>query len=498
MSRCFPRYLFVLTAACLLGSARSSFALDPVAGPMVIVKDTREEFRAIGSMTTTNPDTLFVVGANLTIAGVNWTFILSHDSGGWRTDNVVPPAPQNGANDAKISLDGTHLHGPHPPPAVPSDVDPNFLDEAVSKTADIPFNKNRDLAAYERTVHPTTGVKHHDHYSVKQECTALYGSPPNLLTGPTQVNAKHTGTSERPRTTVGLTTGSSSGAGSRVSYDAGTGQLTIHSGAMDILNRTGILNPGIGPEYLIDPLLNCQIGDVVLQFLGTTLDGGYRFGAGNVSLFDPQGELAIEGNFSEYLIYDTGLIGLIDSYASFDAMGTAHGGETCRSTAMDDLVDINMFGETLPHAMWLGIQALLLTFTTSGNLVGMTGGFTLSLFDVPATVAMTAGFSPEPLVGVPDETVETGVALGRSYPNPFTNGATIHYRVGGESPVRIEIFDPAGRLVRRLVDERIQPGDHSTTWNGTSDDGSRVSPGVYYYRLTVGATTQANRMVLLH
>ena len=55
----------------------------------------------------------------------------------------------------------------------------------------------------------------------------------------------------------------------------------------------------------------------------------------------------------------------------------------------------------------------------------------------------------------------------------------------------------SGQLVATLVDGVQGTGLHSAIWRGTNDAGLPVSSGVYIYRLTAGAITENNKMILL-
>ncbi len=60
-----------------------------------------------------------------------------------------------------------------------------------------------------------------------------------------------------------------------------------------------------------------------------------------------------------------------------------------------------------------------------------------------------------------------GVRLVGNYPNPFNPATTIVFRVEQTTKVRLEIYDLAGRRVRRLVDGlRNGPQQHEVIWNG--------------------------------
>ncbi|HEX6790362.1 MAG TPA: FlgD immunoglobulin-like domain containing protein [Candidatus Krumholzibacteria bacterium] len=73
--------------------------------------------------------------------------------------------------------------------------------------------------------------------------------------------------------------------------------------------------------------------------------------------------------------------------------------------------------------------------------------------------------------------------LGANRPNPFNPRTTIPYylRIGGR--VQLAIYDPAGRLVRTLVDETQLHGEHDVVWDGTDDRGATAASGVYFARL---------------
>ncbi|MCC7142922.1 MAG: S8 family serine peptidase [Candidatus Eisenbacteria bacterium] len=71
-------------------------------------------------------------------------------------------------------------------------------------------------------------------------------------------------------------------------------------------------------------------------------------------------------------------------------------------------------------------------------------------------------------------------------PNPFRGRTFIRFTLERETPVRIEVFDPAGRRIARLRDEVMPAGDHSIRWSGVSDAGAVLASGLYFVRLDLG------------
>ncbi|HEU4363948.1 MAG TPA: FlgD immunoglobulin-like domain containing protein, partial [Candidatus Krumholzibacteria bacterium] len=99
--------------------------------------------------------------------------------------------------------------------------------------------------------------------------------------------------------------------------------------------------------------------------------------------------------------------------------------------------------------------------------------------------------------GVGDR-IPARVFLSQNAPNPFNPSTTIEFGVGaGGGHVRLEVFDVTGARVRTLLNEQRPGGVWQTRWDGRSDAGSRVSSGVYFYRLRVGSDEQTRRMTLL-
>jgi hypothetical protein len=85
--------------------------------------------------------------------------------------------------------------------------------------------------------------------------------------------------------------------------------------------------------------------------------------------------------------------------------------------------------------------------------------------------------------------------LAPARPNPFSANTDIHFTLSRDSQVRLEIFDVAGRLVRTLVDEPRELGEHSATWDGRTQNGATASAGVYFYRLHTSDVTQTRKIV---
>lgn len=86
--------------------------------------------------------------------------------------------------------------------------------------------------------------------------------------------------------------------------------------------------------------------------------------------------------------------------------------------------------------------------------------------------------------------------LHQNIPNPFNMNTEIRFRIKERTPVRIEIFDLQGRLVRELWDRDCEPGLFKTAWNGKDQIGNDISSGIYIYRLHTNQGIQHKKMIL--
>ena len=96
-----------------------------------------------------------------------------------------------------------------------------------------------------------------------------------------------------------------------------------------------------------------------------------------------------------------------------------------------------------------------------------------------------------------DTSGNTLFTLSQNYPNPFNAVTSIRLNLPTTKRVRMEIFNILGQLVATPVDADLPAGEHLVEWDGTNQDGTVVSTGVYFYRLSSDEFSQTKKMVLL-
>lgn len=99
-------------------------------------------------------------------------------------------------------------------------------------------------------------------------------------------------------------------------------------------------------------------------------------------------------------------------------------------------------------------------------------------------------------VPVPDD-LPVVTDFKRVFPNPFNPITTVLFDVAKDSQVQVEVYDVAGRRVRRLVDEPLARGTHQVTWRGNDDSDRGVAAGVYFLRLAADETVAVRRVTLI-
>lgn len=76
--------------------------------------------------------------------------------------------------------------------------------------------------------------------------------------------------------------------------------------------------------------------------------------------------------------------------------------------------------------------------------------------------------------------------LQQNYPNPFNPATKILYFVPKSNYVKLTVYDILGNEIQTLVNEIQTAGTYSVTF-----DASKLSSGVYFYKLQIGALGQS-------
>ncbi len=88
--------------------------------------------------------------------------------------------------------------------------------------------------------------------------------------------------------------------------------------------------------------------------------------------------------------------------------------------------------------------------------------------------------------------IPTAYILEQNFPNPFNPTTTIKFNLPHQSNILLTVYDVVGREVARLAEGVHQAGVFTVQF-----DASKISSGVYYYKLTAGTFSDIKKMLIL-
>jgi len=92
-------------------------------------------------------------------------------------------------------------------------------------------------------------------------------------------------------------------------------------------------------------------------------------------------------------------------------------------------------------------------------------------------------------LALPDKTITV-------YPNPFNENVTLTYSLEKNSFVTVYIYDINGRVVEKLVRENQSAGQQNLTWDGTNENGEKVTSGLYFYSALIDGESCSGKVIL--
>jgi len=115
---------------------------------------------------------------------------------------------------------------------------------------------------------------------------------------------------------------------------------------------------------------------------------------------------------------------------------------------------------------------------------------TYSNFTNTAAISVSGFFKENEIIEV------LNYSLHQNYPNPFNPSTRIGFTIKETEFVSLKIFDLLGNEVKTLVYEIKTPGIHYVEWEGDNNYGEKVTSGIYFYRMQVGAFNQSKKLIL--
>ncbi len=100
--------------------------------------------------------------------------------------------------------------------------------------------------------------------------------------------------------------------------------------------------------------------------------------------------------------------------------------------------------------------------------------------------------SESEIVNVEINSQPTEYYLLQNYPNPFNPSTTIKYSIPESGNVKLIVYNFLGEKVATLVNGYKEAGTYRVNFNA-----SKLSSGVYYYKIQSNRFSEVKKMILL-
>ena len=144
-----------------------------------------------------------------------------------------------------------------------------------------------------------------------------------------------------------------------------------------------------------------------------------------------------------------------------------------------DTFRANIPAQTLGTNIYYYISATSNSGKTSTKPLTAPSGYIKFVIDNPTSVNSNAS-------------VPGNFTLSQNYPNPFNPTTKLEFGISNLGFVSLKVYDVLGNEIRTLVNEMKSPGVYNVEFNG-----SNLSSGMYFYKLTAGEFSEVKKMTLL-
>jgi hypothetical protein len=90
------------------------------------------------------------------------------------------------------------------------------------------------------------------------------------------------------------------------------------------------------------------------------------------------------------------------------------------------------------------------------------------------------------------------IALRAVYPNPGNRNFHVNFDLERRRSVRMSVHDVQGWLVRKVLDEILEAGRHTISWDGADETGNQARRGVYFLQLRSEEWSAHRKLILVN
>jgi uncharacterized protein (DUF1501 family) len=99
----------------------------------------------------------------------------------------------------------------------------------------------------------------------------------------------------------------------------------------------------------------------------------------------------------------------------------------------------------------------------------------------------------EVITGTQDNFIANRFGLIDCFPNPAKESTTITFKMNNTNHVNLSLLDNTGSIVKVLLNEQKEEGEHSVTVTVTD-----LPAGIYFYKLKTGFVNETKKMIVTH
>jgi len=270
-----------------------------------------------------------------------------------------------------------------------------------------------------------------------------------------------------------------------------------------------------GEAVMVDPV-GVMAGDTLTFFTWYNIENGYDYAYVELSTDGGATYSTIPGNITtnsnpHNLNHGNGITGSssgqwveakfpLDDYIGMEVTikltYISDGGINNEGIYFDDVFPLNSFENEIVLASDIAENSYLIENRENGTYYyqvrAMDAQNQWSGFSNREEAIVDAQVSVSGNVSVP-----TDFSLSQNYPNPFNARTEIAFSLATSGAVVLEIFDISGRLVKTLINSRLEKGRHVVIWDGLNDQNDGISTGIYFYKLSTGDKSTTRQMTLL-
>jgi len=279
-----------------------------------------------------------------------------------------------------------------------------------------------------------------------------------------------------------------------------------HDGLLDI--KSGAFNVTVSYNHFTNHRKACLLGHTTNQFSDTTMRVTYFR-----NWFD--------GTYSRHPRIRFAKAHLLNNLYSSAGVNGGYGvGVTCQAQVLVEgnyfentptpilISTVNDPGETLSGDPAGFVKAIANYSANSGALIEHLTGYNFdprsyysytpidaqTVKDIVLQNAGAAKIDPAAINETHNSHSSFSFNLSQNYPNPFNPNTTIAFEIPKAGNVVIKLYNIIGKEVMTLANEFKQPGKYKAVFDA---DKSRLSSGVYFYKMSSGEFSQTKKMVLL-